>query len=57
MGFVHAGNSYTSHAQMHWTLGARVESGSESESRTRGLTADLRTHMPADADLWSESAD
>ena len=35
--------------------------GSESELRTRGLTADPTQHLPvdavADADLWSESAD
>jgi len=34
-------------------------SESESESRTRVMTADPRQHLPADAvaDLWSESAD
>ena len=49
---------WSSHAQMDWTHGTAAGGpcGSESESQTRGLTADPRQHLPADADLWSESA-
>ena len=36
---------------------ASVENGSKSEPWTCGLTVDPRQHLPADADLWSKSAD
>jgi len=44
-------------AHMYWTHGCGWGLWGSGQKASRGLTADPTQHLPADADLWSESTD
>jgi len=44
-------------AHMYWTHGCGWDLWGSGQKESRGLAADPTQHLPADADLWSESTD
>ena len=57
---VHDNRQHCSYGPCKYDLDRPLAQGKDlsiTKSRTRGLTADQRKHLAADADLWSPSAD